>query len=146
MIHTHTTTRTDINTAFNFLSGYEKVCVNNAWWDRERNRESRTTQADQADWQFDLICTNRGLDEDGRGEEMGGWEAATVCFSDISAPPHHPNKVQKAFGFSACCLCVCACVCGADSVWVRTCLCVCQLGEDCVFNQLIRVHFAPKSN
>lgn len=42
--HTHTHTNTD----FNFLSGYEKVCVNNAWWDRERNRKSREKQAGES--------------------------------------------------------------------------------------------------
>lgn len=47
MTHSHKQGHTHINTAFNFLPGYEKICVNNAWWDRERGGEKSESRSEQ---------------------------------------------------------------------------------------------------
>lgn len=139
--HTHTQTHTD----FNFLLGYEKICVNNAWWDRGRNHESRSKQpCGRPDWQFDRICANGELDGERREEEedMEVWTAATVCSSDTSRLPTSSKQafsLPQAFQRDLCMCQVFACC--TQSVGVRL---WCVRLERTAF--LIRVHFPPKSN
>lgn len=143
--NTHTVIHTHRPTDFNFLLGYEKICVNNAWWDRGRNHESRSKQpCGRADWQFDRICANGELDGERWEEEedMEVWTAATVCSSDTSRLPTSSKQafsLPQAFQRDLCMCQVFACC--TQSVGVRL---WCVRLERTAF--LIRVHFPPKSN
>lgn len=115
--------------------------------EREITSLDRSKQAGRADWQFDLISTNGGLDEEKREEEEV-WVAATVF--NIS---QHPNIFQTSFQaalgflvFQGAVPCVCG---GTCQVCVQQTVCgcvpvVCQVGKDRVFNQSSPP--PPKSN
>lgn len=80
-------------------------------------RPDRSGQADRSDWQADLICTNRGLDEEGKEEEdEEDWTALLT-----------PSPILKA-RFQR------ECLCATNSVWVSS-------WRGLYF--LIRVHFPP---
>lgn len=119
----------------------KSVLIMHGGAEREIMSLDRSKQAGRADWQFDLISTNGGLDEEKREEEEEVWMAATVWFFNIS---QHPNIFQAALGFlvfQGAVPCMCALVrCVFVLVCVQQTVCgcvpvVCQVGEDRVFNQ-----------
>lgn len=65
--------------------------------EREITSLDRSKQAGRADWQFDLISTNGGLDEEKREEEEV-WVAATVSiYHSIPTSSKQASKQPWAF-------------------------------------------------